>query len=347
MIKPKVTGFFLDISEFGMVAAHANHFQAPLKINSLYESPLLSQDDTREFVRTITNAGRTQVSACYCGFYPQGRFVHRLELDDPMKAREDKNFFATALEDKFGLNIKNTSLVVINPVDGSPFGLPPLPQEVFLCGGPTAQIAQIQERLVDHLIYPDHLEMGTIASMGGFMHYFSHIPSDESTLVIEFSSEGALLLIYRGDRLDNVRMISHGLNSFIPIVQSELGLTNPQDAKHRIFTGEFDHIKIAPLALAALIKELQSFVSFYELQSSTRVSKLFLTLLPPSMQWLTDSICQSLNIQSLIVDYARWLEVSKITLSNGLDVSSLDNRWFNLFSLMTHYSNIPDLSITS
>jgi hypothetical protein len=336
MLRPKVTGLFVELSEFGMLAIKTSSLVPPFEIQAVYESPLLDIAGTQAFIRAITEAHHNQLSAANCVFYPRKRFLCKAELENPMKGRDDPNYFKTLLRDKFRIETENQNILVINPHDGYEFGLPPLPKEVLFCGAPSAEMQLWQNTFIDCALYPERMEMGTLSGIGAFLDYcaFAKIPTP--TLWIELSSEGMTALIFRNNKIDNVRFIPLGLDHFLATLQSHLNLADLASARAALMAGNFNVNEIAPLILAPLIKDLQSFISFYELQFTTQLKHIVFTLLPQKLDWLSQFISKSLSIEPLQVNYEAWLS------SKGIQGSGLaklkGSQWLNLCGLMVDHS---------
>lgn len=336
MLRPKVTGLFVELSEFGMLALKASSLVPPFEVEAIYESPLMDLAGTQAFVRSISQAQPNQLSAANCVFYPRKRFLCKAELENPMKGRDDPSYFKTLLRDKFRIETDNQSILVINPYDGYEFGLPPLPKEVLFCGAPSAEIQLWQNTFVDCALYPERMEMGTLSGIGAFLDYCTFAKIQVPVLWIELSSEGMTALIFKNNKIDNVRFIPLGLDQFLPTLQSQLGLADLSAARAILMSGKFNTDALAPVMLGPLIKDLQSFISFYELQFTTQLKHIVFTLLPQKWDWLLQFVAKSLSIEPLQINYEGWLSAKGI---RGPACSQLrGSQWLNLCGLMMDHS---------
>lgn len=337
MLRPKVTGLFVELSEFGMLAIKTSSLSPPFAIEAVYESSLLDAASIQSFIHSLTGASKNRLSAANCMFYPRKRFLCKADLENPIKGRDDPTYFQKLLRDKFRIEIEGHTILVVNPHDGYEFGLPPLPKEVLFCGAPTQEIELWQNIFVDCAIYPERLEMGTLSGLGGILDYCAFTQLKAPVLWIELSSEGMIAVIVKQNKIDNVRFIPIGLDSILKALQEKLNLVDLATARTIFIEGKFNLSELAPLILAPLIKDLQSFVSFYELQYTTQLKTMVLTLLPSNLSWLSEFIAKNLSISLLEVDYLAWLAHKHIQIPTSATLLK-GGQWLNLCSLMLDYS---------
>jgi hypothetical protein len=120
----------------------------------------------------------------------------------------------------------------------------------------------------------------------------------------------------------------------VPIVQKELGLKDEESARKLFYSNTFDFTGMGPLLIKKLLKELQSSIGFYEVQTGQSVGQVLSTQLSPKLAWLDAAISGSLGISSLKFDPVPWLQSRQITLPDALAKNAQDIRWFGLLSLM-------------
>jgi Tfp pilus assembly PilM family ATPase len=124
-------------------------------------------------------------------------------------------------------------------------------------------------------------------------------------------------------------------------VQKELGLKDEESARKLFYSNTFDFTGMGPLLIKRLLKELQSSIGFYEVQTGQSVGQVLCTQLSPKLAWLDAAIAGALGISSLKLDPAPWLQSRHITLPEALAKNAQDIRWFGLLSLMAHYHSAP------
>jgi hypothetical protein len=134
------------------------------------------------------------------------------------------------------------------------------------------------------------------------------------------------------------RPIPQGLDAMVPIVQKELGLKDEESARKLFYSNTFDFTGMGPLLIKKLLKELQSSIGFYEVQTGQSVGQLLSTQLSPKLSWLDTAIATALGVTSLKVDPVPWLQSRQITVPEALTKNAQDARWLGLLGLMAHYN---------
>jgi hypothetical protein len=86
-----------------------------------------------------------------------------------------------------------------------------------------------------------------------------------------------------------------------------------------------------------LLKELQSSIGFYEVQTGQSVGQVLCTQLSPKLAWLDTAISGALGVTSLKLDPVPWLQSRQITLPEAVAKNAQEIRWFGLLSLMASY----------
>jgi hypothetical protein len=127
----------------------------------------------------------------------------------------------------------------------------------------------------------------------------------------------------------------------IPFVQKELGLKDEASARKLFMANAFDFTGMGSLLLKKVIKELQSSIGFYEVQTGQSIGHVACTLLPPKLAWLEAAIAADLGVAVLKPDVTAWLSARSITLSDNLVSASLDSRRMSLWGLMIRHNAVP------
>jgi hypothetical protein len=124
----------------------------------------------------------------------------------------------------------------------------------------------------------------------------------------------------------------------LPVVQKELGLKDEDSAKKLFYSNTFDFTGMGPLLIKRLLKELQSSIGFYEVQTGQSVGQVLTMQLSPKQAWIDVAIAQSLGISSLKPDSGAWLQSRQVTVPDAFSKNTREVGWFGLFSLMAHYN---------
>lgn len=277
-----------------------------------------------------------------CGIYPQRRLVRRVTLE--LKRLKDPDYFAEVITQQLRVDPEKYTTVVLNASDGSDFDVNrPSPQKDVLFGGMASDaIVQAQNSLLEDGVYPEHLEIGSLSALGGLVSYLAYKNDKMPTLVLEVGAEVTHSYIVSSAGVEATRPIPQGFDSMVPVVQKELGLKDEASARKLFFSNTFDFTGMGPSLIKKLMKELQSSIGFYEVQTGQSVGLLHTMLLPPKLAWLNTALANGLGVGSLELDFAPWLASRQITLSENVQ-NSMDTRWFGLCSLMiNHNAETPE-----
>jgi hypothetical protein len=126
----------------------------------------------------------------------------------------------------------------------------------------------------------------------------------------------------------------------VPIVQKELGLKDEESARKLFYSNTFDFTGMGLLLTKRLLKELQSLIGFYEVQTGQSVGQVLNIQLPPKLTWLDAAISGALGISSIKLDPSAWLQSRQITLPESLAKTAQDVRWFGLLCQMAQYNAV-------
>jgi len=133
----------------------------------------------------------------------------------------------------------------------------------------------------------------------------------------------------------------------VPIVQKELGLKDEESARKLFYSNAFDFTGMGATLLKKLLKELQSSIGFYEVQTGQSIGQVICTLLPPKLGWLQTVVAAQLGVPVLDVDIAKWLPARGISMAPGVATGELSNNGLGLFSLMVQHTHAVATEKTS
>lgn len=339
MLKANSKGLFLQISEFGIQAARVGSLEAPYSVEKLEEFSLaMEAEELSDGISALVGGKRGQLSFAVCGVYPPRRVIRRATLENLAKAK-DPAFLSEYLKNQFKIDLGVYSMAALNASDGLPFGTEKvLSKEIVFCGAPKDELRAEQERLVALGVFPQRMEIGTMATMGGLMQFCKAESIKSPTLVLEIASEGSQVLIYNNGQMDVARPIPQGLNSMYPVVQKELGLKDEESAKKLFTSNTFDFTEMGPLLLRKIMKELQASTGFYEVQTGQTIGQIYLGLLPENLSWIGSSLARSLGVDELKIDLAEWTNHHGINVDASVELTGRGARWFGLFSLMGDFN---------
>jgi Tfp pilus assembly PilM family ATPase len=185
-------------------------------------------------------------------------------------------------------------------------------KEALFCGSFTEDFKKLQESLLEAGLFPDAIELGSVAMLGGLLSYLAFTESKTPTLFLEIGMEVTNCYILNVNGVDLARPIALGVNSIIPLVQKELGLKDEESAAKLFFSNTFDFGGMGPALIKKLLKELQSSIGFYEVQTGQSIGQLVCAGLPDNLGWLGTTLGATLGVGVLKPDYGPWLKANGI-----------------------------------
>jgi len=330
----KTKVFFLEQNEHALLLARTSAAVAPLVVEELREAPPADAAAFAEVVRQVQpRKSPSGYLNAICGAYPARRMVRRATLE--LKRMKEPGYFAEILTQQFRIEPDKYTVHVINAPDGTDYDLTKTTQkEVLFCGLPNDDIVAVQDGLLERGVYPDRLELGSIALLGGVVDYLAFRKSKTPTLVLEIGADATHSFIVSPGGVETSRPIPQGLDAMVPVIQKELGLKDEESARKLFYSDTFDFTGMGPTLLKRLLKELQSSIGFYEVQTGQSVGQVLCAHLPPKLAWLETAMASALGIAKLELDLLPWLQSRQITLGDAAARVAPDARWLGLFSLM-------------
>ncbi len=331
----KNKGYFVDFGDNVVTVARTSAPLAPLVIEQVIEVASGDEAALAEAIRQIQpKKSPSGFLHANVGVYPAKRLVRRASLE--VKRVKEPTYLVEVATTQFRIDAEKYALAVLNSADGSDYDVNRASQkEVLFCGLANDEIVEIQDRLLALGIYPERLELGTVGVLGALVSFLAAAKSKTPTLVLEIGIDSTHSFIVTGDGIETSRPIPQGLDSMIPLVQKELNLKDEESARKLFFSNTFDFTGMGPALTRKLLKELQSSIGFYEVQTGQSIGQVCCVLLPPKLSWLEGSIAAQLGVGQLTFDFAPWLQARGITVpETGFTVES---RHVGLLGLMAHY----------
>ena len=341
LFSQKTKGYFVEFNDHAVMLARASSAIAPFTVEDMRECPTGDAAALEEAIRVLQpKKSPTGYLHATVGIFPPKRLVRRHTLE--LKRIKEAGYLAEVCTQQFRIEQDKYSLALINSVDGTDYDLTKAVQkDVMFCGLPGADVDATQNMLLECGIYPERLELGSVAMLGGVVDCLAHAKSKIPVLVLEIGTEATHSFIVSSTGVDASRPIPQGLDAMVPIVQKELGLKDEESARKLFYSNTFDFTGMGPLLIKRLLKELQSSIGFYEVQTGQSVGQVLCTQLSPKLAWLDAAIAGALGITSLRLDPAPWLQSRNVMLPEALAKNAQDIRWFGLLSLMAHYHSAP------
>jgi hypothetical protein len=338
----KSKGFCVDIGEHTTFLARLSGPEAPFIVEELKELPSADVGALTDWVKGTDGKGSTGYAHATCGVHAAKRVVRRHTVD--LKKLKEPTYFNEIYSQQFRVEPEKYTIVALNPTDGGDYDLAKGTQkEVLFCGLPSEEINSVQDKLLEQGIYPERLELGTLALLGGMVNYLKFKQSKSPLLLLEIGEESTQSFILSSEGVDVSRPIPSGIAAMIPVVQKELGLKDEESAKKLFYSNTFDFTSMGGALVKKLLKELQSSIGFYEVQTGQSIGSVLCTQLPVSLGWLGTTMAGALGVPVMKLDMLPWIESLNIKLADGVTLSQPEERWAGLFSLMaSHHNAVPD-----
>lgn len=336
MFGSKSKGLFFDLAGDTALVARTSGMSAPFVIEELREIPIGDPSEVAEAVRSLAGVRGSGYATACCAVYPNGRLVARVAIEG--RKLRDEGYLAQHVADTLKIDAAAHSLVPIAIADGSDISsLKSPPKEILVCGAPSAEIVAHQNRLLEYGLFPERLEIGTIATIGGLMSQLRLADNKSPLLLLEIGTESTSVFVLTRDGVDITRSVSFGISSMIPLVQKELALKDEESAKKLFFSNSFDFTGMGPQLTKRLLRELQASIGFYEVQTGQSINQLCCTLLPSKVGWLQRTLADVLGMKLHAVDNAAWLKSLGIEPAAGVQLNDLPPVWTSLMCLMGDY----------
>ncbi len=337
-LSKKANGFFIEINEREALMARTSSTEPPMVIEEIREAP--RDDETlRQSVRQLVarKSGSGYIHA-RCGVYPPHRIIRRVTLD--LKRLKEPAYFGEICSQQFRIEADKCTLAVLHASDGTDYDISRVTsqKEVVFAGGPNEELLSGQEHLLALGVYPERLELGTIATVGAVVNYHAFAQLKTPTLLLEMDADSTQTFIVTSEGLDVARPVPQGIEAMVPVIQKELNLKDEASARKLFFSNTFDFTNMGGLLVKKLLKELQSLIGFYEVQTGQSIGQVLCTRLPPKLGWLSNAVAKELGVGVLQPDLPGWLKSCNITLAPSVASQSPDLHWLGLLGLMVYHN---------
>lgn len=340
MFGKKTKGFCVDFGDQSVLLARLSQEEPPLVVDELKEFAATDRDGLLAYLKGAEGKGATGYAHARCGIYPARRLIRRHTMD--LKRIKEPAYVPEVLAQTFRVEAEKYTTLLLNPADGSEYDLAKGNQkEALFCGVPADDIVHWQDQMLELGIYPERLELGTIATLGALVSYQKFKQSKTPLLLLEMGDEATQCFILTADGVDISRPIASGIAAMIPVVQKELGLKDEESAKKLFYSNTFDFTSMGGTLIKKLLKELQSSIGFYEVQTGQSIGAVLCTQLPASLAWLSPTIAGALGVSPFKAELLPWAQSLGLTLGPGVTLAAPDERWLGLFGLMASYNHGP------
>jgi len=342
----KPRGFFVEMTEHTVRLARTSAPAAPFTLEDIRECPAGDAGALVDALRAIQpKKSPSGLLHSVVGAYPAKRMVRRHTLD--LKRIREPAYLNEVFTQQFRIEPDKYTIAILNAADGTDYDLAKAQQkDAVFCGLPSDDTVALQNELLASGIYPERLELASISTLGALADYLTFTKSKTPTLALEISRETTQSFIVSSSGVEASRPIPQGLDAMVPVVQKELGLKDEESAKKLFYSNTFDFTGMGPLLIKRLLRELQSSIGFYEVQTGQSVGQVMCTELTPKLAWLEGAFSSALGINSFKPEPLEWLKSRQITVPEALIKAAEDPRNFGLLGLMisfqTAHAAVPE-----
>jgi hypothetical protein len=338
----KSKGYFVEINENAVFLARTSTAEPPFVVEEIIDC---APGDLEILTGRVNELKQGKAASGYlsavCGINPARRLVRRISLEP--KRLKEPTYLNELIVQQLRIEPDQYAMAALSPTQGTDYDmLKCVEKDMLICGLPNADRISLQDGLLDAGIYPKVLEISSLATIGAIIDYLKFADIKNPVLVLELEAQTTNSYIVSAAGLESSRPIMQGLESMVPIVQKELGLKDEAAARKLFLSNAFDFTGMGSLLLKKIIKELQSSIGFYEVQTGQSIDQIACTILPSKLAWLESAIATDLGVSVFKPEVAPWLKSHAITLAENVVASTQDTLRFGLFALMvqTKTSNV-------
>jgi hypothetical protein len=338
----KTKSFVVDRGEQTTLVARVSSLHTPLVIEEIREVPSGDEGALQGALASLQPKKSSGYTFANCGIGPATRIVRRASLDQ--KRVKEPDYLSEVVNTQFRVDPAQHALSVLNAFDGLDFdpSKAGAGKEVVFAGLPNAEIHRAQGEFLRAGLYPSRLEISSLAALGSIIDYLKFSESSKPTLVLELGAEQTQSYIVSARGIEATRPIGVGLDAMVPVVQKELGLKDEESARKLFFSNTFDFTGMGASLCKRLLKELQSSMGFYEVQTGQSIAQLVCPVLSSRLGWLEPVIANQIGVAVMQANLLPWLNARQITVADAVPAASLDARALALLGLMLPSKSTPD-----
>lgn len=334
----KTQGYFVEVNTHSVLLARTSAKHGPMLLEAVKSCAISDAEGLAAAIKDMQPKRSGSYLHAQCGVYPPRRLVRRTAMD-PKRYKED-GYLNEVVNSQFRIEADKYTLAVLNPADGSDFDLAnSTDKDALFVGLPNEEVEDVQKQLLSRGIFPEALELASLSTLGALLDYHAFAQLKTPTLVLEIDAESTQSFILSSAGLEATRPIPQGLSAMIPVVQKELGLKDEESARKLFYSNTFDFTGMGSVLTKKLLKELQSSIGFYEVQTGQSIGQLVCTMLPSKLGWLETALGGQLGVSLLKIEFEPWLKDRRITPDGKAIASEMDVRWLGILGQMLSKSH--------
>jgi hypothetical protein len=337
MISSSKKDYIIEYRPTCIRVVRVSSYTSPIAIESIEEIPL--GNDVRVIaaaVRKLAGVKANGYLSGACVVYPERRVIRQITIDAPKGTEAD--FVFKTLGESFSDVPVELSVHCLSPATGEEIDPSNCNnKEVIVCGVPNVDIVNLQNQMLEHGIYPNRIELGTIGTIGSLQDALIQEGSEAPSLFLEIEKTFSNTVIVGPKGIEMSRRIETGSEDIAFALKGELNLKDENAAYKLLSSRDFDFSSISRKILRRLMRELQSSIGFYEVQTGQSVSWIHCSNRVTSMDWLEGSVGSLLNLNPFSLDLSEWLKANDIKGADDSLIERLDISWLGQLASLCNF----------
>ncbi len=338
MISSSKKNYIVEYGPSSIRMVRVSSLAAPATIEAIEEIELGGDSETiASSVRKFCGAKANGFLNGNCIVYPERRVVRQVTIDAP-KGKETE-FVFDFLHNEIKDAPQELAAHCLSPINGAEvdpkeYGR----KEVLICGVPHSDIGELQQSLLEYAIYPKRVELGTVGMLGAWQDVLKWKGSKVPALLLELDERSANAVIIGAKGIELSRRIETGSKDIAEALKLELNLKDEEAAVRLLASKDFDFSTISKKIIRKLLRELQSSIGYYEVQTGQSVNWIHSAFRSVKMDWLESSIGSFLNLEPFELNMQEWLNSSGVSFANDELSKIPDVSWIGLFSSLYSFN---------
>ena len=337
MIATKKKEFLIEYRPTSFKAVRLSSSDS-LLVEEVIELTNVSEGSVAERIREFASVKANGYLSGACAVYPRERMIRKVNVDTP-KGKESE-FLLDFIKSESKRSADEMMAFCLDNATGSELEVQSInKRSVLVCGAPRQDFVDLQDDLLSKGIYPSRLELGSVSMIGLFKDVVVWSDGNHPMLLLEIEDEFTNAVIIGGQGVEMARRIEVGLSDVAEALKEEMMLKDLEAATKLLSSSDFDLGSIAPKIFRKLLRELQSSIGFYEVQTGQSVSRVYCSGHGEKMVWFQKSLSELLNLEHFKFDVSKWLGSKGIGFANETIGKQIDASWLGLLSLACDFGS--------
>ncbi|MCH6255435.1 hypothetical protein MLD52_02660 [Puniceicoccaceae bacterium K14] len=336
MISPSKKQYILELKPSLVRVGRLTSVKAPCVVEEVIEIPLVETPHFADKLREFAAVKGNGYLAATCSIYPDSRVLHRLTLDVGKGKEED--FVLSTIKDELKLDPNELKAYCLSAETGEDGELSSFNKKnILISGANKGELRTIQDRLLSEGAFPGALEIGTLGVLGVVKDVLTWKENKYPLLFLEIEGSYTNAIIVGCNGVEMSRKIEFGSDDIVRSIKEQMSLKSEEAAEKLLSSNDFDFGEMSQALLRKLLRELQSSIGFYEVQTGQTVSHVLCLRNQGVVEWLQNSVCQMLNLEGFSFDIKAWLEAKDITATGAGLLGKADMSWLGFLAMLCDF----------